>query len=223
MFSKLIIILSIIILTKTTEKTNNVNNVINITLEYLKNKPFEKSDYLLFFGSPKCPFCMKMLPTWKTLADLALIDNIKTGAINCLFEKNICESFKIKQFPTIYLVKENFFYKFDGKRSLKNFVNFYKEKFKDINAKSFDDIMDLKDDDFGTLEVIKEIIKASPMTLIKIAIHLIYFICIIGGYFLFFTFYDCLTETKKLKSSKKKNRLENKDKDKNIKKKEKME
>ena len=204
MISKLIINLLLI---TTTIKSNTKNNVITITEKYLKEKPFEKADYLLFFGSPKCPFCMKMLSTWKTLADVALLDGIKTGSINCLYEKKICNSFGVKQFPTVYLVKENLFYKFNGRRSLENFVGFYKEKFKMIDARSFQDIIDLKDGgEFGDMEIFKELVKASPLTLLRLVKQFIYLIFIIAGYFIFFTFYDCFMERKKTKSSNKTNK-----------------
>ena len=155
---------NILIIFVTTFKiqTNDKNNVITINSKYLLSKPFEKNDHLLFFGSPKCQFCLLILPTWKTLADKALIDNIKTGSINCLSEKKICQTFKITQYPIIYLIKDNFFYKFDGIRNLQNLIDFYRDKFKILKSSSFKEISSLDQSEISFYDIYKEIILASP-------------------------------------------------------------
>ncbi len=141
---------------------------------------------MLLFASPKCPFCLKLLPTWKTLADKAKQDDFLTGAINCLLEPKFCKRFGITQYPTIFLKKSKFYFKFKGNRSLDRLVNFYKTKFKDIKPRSFNDIIKITEDQLTEQSLIYYIIKHSPLTLIKTVCSLISLILIIGAYFLIF-------------------------------------
>ena len=108
------------------------NNVIEITSDNFDIRMFHNTPFLVFFGTTTCPFCMKFLPTWKYLADVALESNIKTGAVNCLTDQSVCDYFETTKYPYIVYIANGHYYEFEGIRSVENLKKFYENEY--INA-----------------------------------------------------------------------------------------
>jgi thiol-disulfide isomerase/thioredoxin len=104
-----------------------VNNVIEITQENMDLGRMKREKWMLFFGSPLCPHCMRFLSTWKLFADMALEDGVRVGAVNCLEDPDVCGYFGITKYPSIVYVKDGRYWEFEGERSIQNMTEFYTE------------------------------------------------------------------------------------------------
>jgi thioredoxin-like negative regulator of GroEL len=103
------------------------SEVYEFTSENYSMEKLSKGEWLLFFGSPTCPYCQQLLPTWKALAARSRDNGVITAAVNCLLDKQICLDFGISRYPTIFSVTEGNLYEFTGPRSLEAIEKFYTE------------------------------------------------------------------------------------------------
>ena len=88
--------------------------------------------WLVDFYAPWCGHCKNLTPKWNLLAK-KMKNKIKVGKVDITTEKKLTEAFSPKYLPTIYLIIDGFYYKFDGKREISEFI-----LFSEINYKKFD-------------------------------------------------------------------------------------
>ncbi len=71
-----------------------------------------------------CPHCQEMMPVWNKLAD-TLGKDIKFAAIDIHVNDKIANAFKVNSVPRFFFFsKDDYMYKFSGKRSFENLEKF---------------------------------------------------------------------------------------------------
>ena len=115
--------------------TSESNNVVELKSAAFEPNDLIHSNWMIFLGSPQCPYCLKFLPLWKLFADVAKKDNINTAAVNCLTDISICQYFSVDKYPQILFIKNGLFYEFAGQRNLQKLVAFYNKDFANFEEK----------------------------------------------------------------------------------------
>jgi|MDSZ01.1.fsa_nt_gb thiol-disulfide isomerase/thioredoxin len=106
--------------------------------DYVPNKEFTKTQNandqsvdLYFFGVPWCPHSKKAMPVWSDLKSEYQNKKVNDYRINfieidCDQDPKTADEFKIEEYPTIKLIKNNQVIEYDAKPSrdtLKEFLN----------------------------------------------------------------------------------------------------
>ena len=106
-----------------------LSEVHEFTKENFSTQELSKGSWLVFFGSPTCPYCLQLLPTWKALASRSIEKGVTTAAVNCLTDRKICDAFGIARYPTIFFFKDGDLFEFKGQRNLESIELFYSNSY----------------------------------------------------------------------------------------------
>eukprot|EP00929_Paragymnodinium_shiwhaense_P114054 TRINITY_DN82375_c0_g1_i1.p1 TRINITY_DN82375_c0_g1~~TRINITY_DN82375_c0_g1_i1.p1 ORF type:complete len:512 (+),score=127.56 TRINITY_DN82375_c0_g1_i1:89-1624(+) len=77
------------------------------------------------FYAPWCGHCKRLIPTWEALAE-TLGDEVRVAKVDATEEREIAETWGIKSFPTLILVKEGRILRYKGGRDVQSLAAFAK-------------------------------------------------------------------------------------------------
>lgn len=117
-----------------------LSDVLELTKENYSIRELSRGKWLLFLGTPTCPYCRQLLPIWKELAMRSHEKGVTTAAVNCLLDKEICDSFGIARYPTIYFLNEGNLFEFKGHRNVELIERFYSESYQEVNPLRITDL-----------------------------------------------------------------------------------
>jgi len=78
--------------------------------DFLNAANDEEKDYLVLFYSNYCGSCQKLKPVWGELKDTFDGKNVIVSAVDCNENKDLCDTFKIESYPSIYLFRNGWFF-----------------------------------------------------------------------------------------------------------------
>jgi len=86
----------------------------------------KKGTTFVKFYAPWCGHCKNLAPTWETLSQELRKSKIAVGKIDCtsVHNKDICELYEVKGFPTLYLIKDGKATRYEGQRNLEDLSTF---------------------------------------------------------------------------------------------------
>lgn len=80
-----------------------------LTEKLWQRRVTENSVWIIEFYAAWCVHCQRTVNQWKGAATAMQNDNIEFGAVNCVKEKTICQSwFNIQSYPTVMMMNEKF-------------------------------------------------------------------------------------------------------------------
>ncbi len=116
------------------------SGIFEITKETYFPAELSKGKYIIFLGTPTCPYCERLIPVWLAISDVSYGNGVVTAAVNCLTDEEICQDLGVSKYPTIYFVSEGNIYEFSGPRSAESISAFYKEGYKNTQGVSIQEI-----------------------------------------------------------------------------------
>lgn len=124
---------------KLCEYIHNINNNIIDKISHRKiSKLDTKKNTFIFFYKENCKYSMLFIPEWKKMKNL-LDNKFNMVSINCdkIKYKNICNFFRVYEYPTIKLVTSHKIIDYFGEMNCDSIIN---ELFnnKNLNYKSFE-------------------------------------------------------------------------------------
>jgi len=86
----------------------------------------DKGKWIVFFGSPWCSHCQVFAPVYKKFAIKASMkkNGVNYGAVNCELNGDVCNSQKVKMYPTVFFYSEGYKYALNGKRTEEALLSF---------------------------------------------------------------------------------------------------
>lgn len=106
------------------------DSVVRLT-KYNFAENVKQGSWFVKFYAPWCVHCKKLAPIWEKLADQAEKKNwpVKIAEVDCTQSKDICESVRVKAFPTLGLItggelKE----RYKGEATIEQFESFLNDQ-----------------------------------------------------------------------------------------------
>ena len=89
-----------------------------------------KSSHLIFFYSPTCPHCAKFAPEFEMMRSSVRPNDPALWKIDCVAERPLCVSLKVKKVPTVFFVVDQKVYVFNEDRTYKRLGMFVDHGYK---------------------------------------------------------------------------------------------
>jgi thiol-disulfide isomerase/thioredoxin len=116
------------------EIENDIQNKIKSTSNVEKNNYSLDKPTLINFYAGWCKYSKDFMKTWDKLENIIKKDKINLLKIECSKKKEECKKFNITSFPSIKLFYNGIIYDFEKERSIKNIIEFIKEKIEQPNS-----------------------------------------------------------------------------------------
>lgn len=118
----------------TTKERLVSNSVKKEALKSLTKSNFDstiKSNKHVFvkFFAPWCGHCQRLAPTYKELSEVYAGSPIVIAEVNCMKESKLCSEYIVRGYPTLTLFTNGKKVQYNGRRTVRAFVNFIETYF----------------------------------------------------------------------------------------------
>ena len=92
---------------------------------------------LIEFYSKDCGHCLRFEAIFNRLSIALAADNVRCGRVDASIYQAISSRFRVRNVPTLFLIRDGRSYKYDGALSYDNVISFAREKFKTMKSIPF--------------------------------------------------------------------------------------
>lgn len=104
------------------------NGIYIITNKNFDNFISQYDSTLIVFHAPWCGYCKKLIPELENITSILSKENIALGKIDATSEKNLSDTYKIKNYPTIYFFKNKNPIIYTGTRKENEIIKWLRKK-----------------------------------------------------------------------------------------------
>jgi len=91
-------------------------------------KASANAQWLIEFYAPWCGHCKKLVPAWEELAYRFSDDSLKVAKVDATVETATAARFGVQSYPTIFMVRGDSYFLYQGARKVKDFADFAKSQ-----------------------------------------------------------------------------------------------